>query len=177
MSLSQQQRDLCAALGLPESLVDEVTKVPAVPAGAKTLREGDAPPFAKKDKKDSKDDKKKDEKPADDKSGKPSFGKDKSVKKDNPFQKSDDVGEDGEDDTDEGSFPKPPFGKNAPVNGDAPFGQQQDSNVETPEEKEAKKAAKLADKAREEVANDLRANHNTKPDKVTFYPSTDRIEA
>jgi len=50
------------------------------------------------------------------------------------------------------------------------IGEQTDSNTE----KDAEKNIKLKDAATADVVKDLRAQHNDKPDKVTWYPSTER---
>lgn len=53
-----------------------------------------------------------------------------------------------------------------------PFGLGED--IETPEEKDAKNMAANHKKAQKQVSKDLLTRHNTKPDQVTFYPSTDQ---
>ena len=45
--------------------------------------------------------------------------------------------------------------------------------TETPDEKSAAKNINLKDTATKTVAKDLRQKHNDKPDKVSFYPSTE----
>jgi hypothetical protein len=52
--------------------------------------------------------------------------------------------------------------------------EQVNNTEQSPEEKNAKTLKKMKDDAAEAVADDLRKKHNTKPDVISFYPSTER---
>tara|TARA_R110000868_G_scaffold79604_11_gene226407 strand:+ start:112 stop:627 length:516 start_codon:yes stop_codon:yes gene_type:complete len=169
--LTASQREWCELLGLSEQLVAEAAAVPFDEAFDKSSKKDDKGKD-KSDKKqsdtsddvkgkkigqsDSKDDKKK------------PFGKGASDDKEKPAGKKFPPAK-GDDENADGQPPqggRPSFSQ---------FGQPQvDPNAETTEEKKAKKAAKLQAKAIKDVSADLRKRLNTKPDTVTFYPSTER---